>query len=291
MAVSATTDCAKITLGENEYNYSIGSEIAYTCNLKSASTIENGQFTLNYPENLLEVKSVDFPVTTDAMYNYTENLTDELKFNFSNVITGYNFSVSAVLIEVVFNVKAAGEGKISLDKEVLCNINDASVLSSSTFTESITESNYVDNSGDNSNGNSSSNTTTTVVNKKPATYFENGYTGDKVSNSTGKVVANGSVIAKKQLAKPKMKVTAKKKSISVKYTKVKNATGFQIAYKLKTAKTYKKVNVNTKKTKTKTIKSLKANKKYTVKIRAYIKSGKKIAYSKWTSAKTVKVKK
>jgi hypothetical protein len=133
----ATTN---IILGETTTSLIIGDEITYVCKLKSDSTIGCGQFTLNYPENLLEIKSVAFPLTSDAKYNYTENLTDELKFNFSNVITGYDFSVSAVLIEVVFNVKAAGEGKISLDKEVLSNMNDANVLNEAVFTETITAS-------------------------------------------------------------------------------------------------------------------------------------------------------
>jgi hypothetical protein len=279
MAVSAATDNAKITLNGETYTYSLGTDVTYTCNLKNSSTIENGQFTVSYPSSVLEIKSITFPVVTDAMYNYEENLTDELKFNFSNVATGYNFSDNGVLVEVVFNVKSAGEGTIALDKEVLCNVNDVNVLSSSTFTESITK------------GNVCEHTSTKTVGKKAATYFAKGYTGDKVCADCGTVLEKGKATAVKKLATPKMKVTAKKKAISVKYTKVKNATGFQIAYKLKTAKTYKKVNVNTKKTKTKTIKSLKANKNYTVKIRAYIKSGKKTAYSSWTKTKTVKVKK
>ena len=48
---------------------------------------------------------------------------------------------------------------------------------------------------------------------------------------------------------------------------------------------------NTKKAKTIYLKKLKAGKKYYVQTRAFVKSGKKIAYSKWSKQKTLTAKK
>lgn len=145
--VGATANKTVITLNDETYEYSVGSTITYTCYLKNSSTIENGQFTLNYPSSILEIQedTIAFPIVTSGyMYNYSENLVDMLKFNFSN-ISGYSFnSDDAVLIRLSFTVIAAGEGTISLDKEVLSNIKDSNVLSSSTFTETLTEGNYTD---------------------------------------------------------------------------------------------------------------------------------------------------
>lgn len=75
--------------------------------------------------------------------------------------------------------------------------------------------------------------------------------------------------------------------MTVKYTKVKDATGFQVKYTYKgktTTKTY-----TSKKSVTKTIKKLKKG-TYKVSVRALIKSKGKTAYSNWTKAKKVKIK-
>ncbi len=123
-------------------------------------------------------------------------------------------------------------------------------------------------------------------NAKKATYFAKGYTGDKVVGSI--VLEKGKAIAQLKLATPKFSVTAGKKLFKVKYNKVTGATGFQLRYKLNGSWTTK--NFDTKKSVTKTINKLKKGKNYTVQVRAFVKSGKKTAYSGWASAKKVKIK-
>ena len=86
---------------------------------------------------------------------------------------------------------------------------------------------------------------------------------------------------------PAFKLIKGKKQFKVKYTKVADATGFQVKYKLKgkwKTKTFK-----TTKSATKAIKKLKKG-TYKVQVRAMIKSGKQKAYSAWAKAKKVKVK-
>ena len=128
---------------------------------------------------------------------------------------------------------------------------------------------------------------TKVVGKKTATYFAKGYTGNNTCTVCGKVISKGKAIAKLKLATPKVKITAGKKKLTVKYTKVKDATGFQVKYTYKgktTTKTF-----TSKKSVTKTIKRLKKG-AYKVKVRALIKSKGKTAYSSWTKVKQIKVK-
>ncbi|MGN0487944.1 MAG: leucine-rich repeat domain-containing protein [Ruminococcus sp.] len=129
---------------------------------------------------------------------------------------------------------------------------------------------------------------TKTTGAKSATYFAKGNTGTKICVVCGTVIAKGRIIAQKTLKTPKVIVKSAKKSITVKYTKVKDAKGFVVSYKLG-KKTYTKT-FKTTKSKAVKIKKLKSGKKYTVKVRAYINSGSKKAYSKWTKAKTVKVK-
>lgn len=95
-------------------------------------------------------------------------------------------------------------------------------------------------------------------------------------------------IAKLKLKTPKFKLVKGKSKFKVKYTKVKDATGFQVRYKLGKGK-WKTVKVTTKKSMTKTIKNLKKG-KYTVRIRSLITQNKKTAYSSWSNSKTITVK-
>lgn len=123
---------------------------------------------------------------------------------------------------------------------------------------------------------------------KAATYFEKGYTGDVVCAHCGEMVLQGKAIAQKKLDTPKVTVKGAKKKITVKYTKVKSAKGFVVEYQQKGKKAKTRI-FATAKSVTKTINSLKKG-TYTVKVRAYITSGSKKAYSSWTKAKAVKVK-
>ncbi|MBQ4156413.1 MAG: hypothetical protein IJD90_06375, partial [Clostridia bacterium] len=97
----------------------------------------------------------------------------------------------------------------------------------------------------------------------------------------------GKATDKLTLKVPKFKLTKGKKLFKVKYTKVADATGFQVRYKVKgkwKTKTFKAT-----KTVTKTIKKLKKG-TYQVQVRAIIVNGKLKAYSTWSKSKKVKVK-
>ena len=127
-------------------------------------------------------------------------------------------------------------------------------------------------------------------NAKKATYFAAGYTGDKVCSVCGKVITKGKAIAKLVLAKPSIKVTAGSKKLTVKISKkIAGATGYEVSYKVKGGKKAV-VKVYSAKSLKKVISKLSKGKTYTVKVRARVKSGSKLAYSSWSSAKTVKVK-
>lgn len=140
---------------------------------------------------------------------------------------------------------------------------------------------------------------TIVKNKKAATYFAKGYTGDVVCKSCNTVIKKGKSIAVKKLAKVKLSSikSSKSKTITVKWKKQKDATGYEIQYS--TDKNFKKA-VKTVKIKkasqlSTTIKKLSGNKKYYVRIRGY-KTGKvnnkaKTVTSKWSEVKKVVVKK
>ncbi len=110
-----------------------------------------------------------------------------------------------------------------------------------------------------------------------------------------KCLGCGEVIKSKNIAKLKFtktssKLTAAKKSIKIKYKKVKYATGIRVRYKTAKGK-WKYITFNTTKSATKKIKNLKSGKKYRVQVQAVRKvKGKKALYSNWTAIRTVKVK-
>ncbi|MCR5665264.1 MAG: fibronectin type III domain-containing protein [Eubacterium sp.] len=125
---------------------------------------------------------------------------------------------------------------------------------------------------------------TSVKNKKAATYFDKGYTGDKVCNGCGKVISSGKTIAKKTLSKVNVKsLKAKKgKKMKVTWAKNKDATGYIVQYATnKKFKKAKSVTVKGAKKTSTTLKKLKAGKKYYVRVIAY-KTGKNASKKKVT---------
>ena len=100
----------------------------------------------------------------------------------------------------------------------------------------------------------------------------------------------------KAVAKPKAakfkKVKGSKKAIALTWAKVKGVKGYEI--QLATDKKFKKnkktVTIKKQKTTKKTVKKLKAKKKYFVRIRTYKTVNGKKVYSSWSKAKTVKTK-
>ncbi len=81
--------------------------------------------------------------------------------------------------------------------------------------------------------------------------------------------------------------SSSKKTMTVKFKKLSNASGYQISYRKKGTKKYK--NISTKSL-SKTIKRLSSKKKYYVKVRAYKKVSGKKYYGAYSKVKSVKVK-
>ncbi len=112
-----------------------------------------------------------------------------------------------------------------------------------------------------------------------------GNDGQKVSGKTFKAT----IIPKVTLAKAKLKkVTAKKASFKATWKDVKGASGYQLSYK--TGKTTKVKNYDSAKKLSATVNGLKANKKYTVKVRAYKTVNNVKYFGAWSKTKKVKTK-
>ena len=97
--------------------------------------------------------------------------------------------------------------------------------------------------------------------------------------------------AKPVLAKTSVKLTAGKKKITVKWSRVSGATGYKIYRSTKKSSGYKCVKTVTKGSTTSYVnKSLKKGKKYYYKVRAYRKSGSRYTYSSYSSVRYTKAK-
>ncbi|MGN1131240.1 MAG: hypothetical protein ACI4Q8_07805, partial [Ruminococcus sp.] len=138
-----------------------------------------------------------------------------------------------------------------------------------------------------------SHTSTKTIGAKKATYFAEGNTGYKICENCKTVVEDSKTIPVKVLKPPKVTVKGTEKAIKVTYNKVKGAKGFKVTYKIG-KKTYNKKFTLTKKElkKAKVTKTIKVKKSgnYKVSVKAFVTSGKKIAYSKATKATIVKCK-
>ena len=148
-AVSAASG-TKIVLNGTTYECGEGDTITYTINMTTPEVIENGQFIIYYPSSLLSVSNIKFDsILGFPTVNYTENVTDEIDFNFSKY-DGYDFTTKHLLIEVSFIVKSAGNGEISLDRSAsnmfILNLNDVNIKNSVTFEEILGNVTKIDDS-------------------------------------------------------------------------------------------------------------------------------------------------
>lgn len=108
-----------------------------------------------------------------------------------------------------------------------------------------------------------------------------------INNYSGTVTKTFSIRPAKASV-TKVKPGKRKFTVTAKSQKASGVTGYQIAYRQSTSKTYKTVRTTGN---VKTFKSLKKGKKYYVKVRAYKKvSGSKYLYGSYSSVKSVRVK-
>lgn len=143
VTAGAAEESAKIVLNGTEYSFAKGETIKYSCLLTTTSLISNGQFTLNYPADMLQITGVSFPVVSDAMYNYSQNVENMMIFNFSRPTNLYDFTQGADFVIVNFKVIGTGSGEIKLDKNILSDGTNSDALDNAVFTEALTSSDFV----------------------------------------------------------------------------------------------------------------------------------------------------
>ncbi|MBR1731086.1 MAG: hypothetical protein IJ725_01465, partial [Ruminococcus sp.] len=118
MAVSAA-ETATINVAGKDYTVDVGKTLTYTVNLKTTHPIVNFEFYLGYPQSILSVTDYDFPVVgKDSVYfNYTDNVQNEVRFNYSNQSNPIDFTNGGVFVTISFKVNAAGTGSIAFINE------------------------------------------------------------------------------------------------------------------------------------------------------------------------------
>ncbi len=231
-AVSAASG-TKIVLNGTTYECGEGDTITYTINMTTPEVIENGQFIIYYPSSLLSVSDIKFDsILGFPTVNYTENVTDEIDFNFSKY-DGYDFTTKHLLIEVSFIVKSAGNGEISLDRSAsnlfICNLNDVNITNSVTFEEILGNVTKIEDSTS-TEPSSTDVTQPTTAKPKPA------HKPAKVTKKSNpiKVTVKTKTVKKSKLKKAKQTVkaiTVKKAKGTVSYKKVSGSKKLTISKK------------------------------------------------------------
>lgn len=167
-------------------------------------------------------------------------------------------------------------------KNTSSTTSSTSASSTTTTTSSIPDVSSTSTSTSTSTTASVSSTTTTTTSSNYTTISRT-----TVTVPTTVAAPTTKVVNKVVLKTPKAKFSSSKKKLVVKYTKVKNTSGFQVKYKLGKKQVIK--TFNTKKSAVKTIKLFKKG-KYKVQIRSFKIVNKSRVYSNWSKVKIIKVK-
>ena len=222
-------------------------------------------------ENYLSKES-DITAARDA---FDALVTDELKAQ----VTNYNTLTDAEIAFNAFKLAAAKTAAISeLEGEF-----DKSLYSG----DELAKLNQAIENGKKAINAATSEDTITVAKTNALEEARKAKTDKEIADEKDAEIAKKKAAAKKYTIKG-LKVKAKSRKFIVSWKKTAGATGYQVQYKLKSAKKYKtlktlkKLNVTSKK--------LKKGKKYQFKVRTYtFVKGTKV-YGKWTKVKTVKCK-
>ncbi len=276
MAVSAATPVATINVNGVDYQTSVGRTVTYTVNLQNAKKISNGEFGINYPQTLLEVSSLSFPLVQNMSlaYNYTQNRFNLISFNFSDANTenAADFTGGAVLATVSFKVKAEGTGYIYLTKEAMSSIEMVTIpngngeneeipiivdeLPNATFTETFTGYGIDPETTISAKAAKSSIYVGSTTSVKATVKYGKGTTTFSSSNKSIATVTSKGVV--KGVKAGTVKITAKNNGKSATATiKVVNKKANTLSVKGKTIKANSKKNTTFAKTKAFTIKNAK----------------------------------
>lgn len=274
---------------------------------KDGTDYAGSSVTVSYKINTKDLSNTDVTVTnTKESYSITDkDLAPEptltVKFGTKTLKKGvdYNVVCSNNKVAGVATATVVGIGNYSGAKTISYNVCD-SIKKATVSTIPVQA--YT--------GNAIKPTITLVYNGvvlDPSNYTVTYSNNIKIGKATAKITGNApffkdTVNAEFQIvdqatavAVSKMNigtVTSKKKQITVKWKKVAGVTGYQVQYAndKKFKKSKKTVTVKGAKKTSRTIKKLKSKKTYYVRVRNYkVINGKKV-YSKWSKAKSIKVK-
>ena len=199
-------------------------------------------------------------------------VSDDVETSKLTTVPATTIPVTTTTIATTAEVSTTGNGETS--GEVVTTpvkTTDNIETTGETVTPVVTTTN-----GDSINGGTTSNNTTNGVVPKPST------TSISLQPSSSKKPATTKV----------KKVKATKKSLTIKWSKVKGASGYeiQVATDKKFKKNKKSILVKKQKTTSAKIKKLKSKKKYYVRVRTYKVVGRKKVYSSWINGKATKTK-
>lgn len=208
-------------------------------------------------------KSLTFTVYDNERFEYNLNT---IGLNETNTVRFYRDDAKSYYKFYRFTPETSGE-VVTTTVKTTDNIE----TTGETFTPVVTTTN-----GDSINGGTTSNNATNGVVPKPST------TSTSLQPSSSKKPATTKV----------KKVKATKKSLTIKWSKVKGASGYeiQVATDKKFKKNKKSILVKKQKTTSAKIKKLKSKKKYYVRVRTYKVVGRKKVYSRWINGKATKTK-
>ena len=253
------------TIAADAFGYITNASVSIYIPENATGYTENA-FITKIASHLYSTKVIVFDCTLPGTEQYTCLLHENCESNYEKTLLAKEHQPGELVSENV--VPATSEKEGSYDEVCYCSVCKKELSRERKTTEKLTQGGSTTSNGD----------AQSEANQGSAMNNEN-VSGESTKN----VLVNGTVLKKV--------VSKKTKKIEVTWKKQKGVTGYEVQYS--TNKDFKK-GVHTKKVtgaaKVKvTIKGLKKNKKYYVRIRAYKKVDGKKYVSKWSKKKSIKI--
>lgn len=125
---SSNSSYQKKSLTIGNKNFSVGDTVTCVYKLTSPENLENFQAIIKYDSDYLKVKSAQMSGPAESGSVINPNLTEQIKFNGTNISFGYNYKKEKEFVTVTYEVVAPGSTTPEFEWEVATGVSQKSYV-------------------------------------------------------------------------------------------------------------------------------------------------------------------
>lgn len=139
---SSNSSYKKKSLTIGNKNFSVGDTVTCVYKLTSPENLENFQAIIKYDSDYLKVKSAQMSGPAESGSVINPNLTEQIKFNGTNISSGYNYKKEKEFVTVIYEVVAPGSTTPEFEWEVATGVSQKGYVKNGKATDLTLTTSY-----------------------------------------------------------------------------------------------------------------------------------------------------